>query len=100
MGEGSPHRRNGDTAIVDAENGTLAARMMEGDFFGSDIDGHGGPARSDVDAGDLGAGGGDGIGQEGEFFALGVGGADDVNALAGHVLPACRCAVSGALPSP
>ena len=49
-----------------------------------DVDMHGRPARADVDAQHLDAGGGDRIGQKGELVALGVRRAHHVDALAHH----------------
>ena len=49
--------------------------MMAGDFDGRNIDRNGRAPCADIDAGNGSAGGRDRVGQEGEFLALGIGGA-------------------------
>ena len=67
--------------------------MVRRDFACRNIHRYGGAARADIDAGDRATGRGDGIGQEGEFLTLGVGGADHIDAL--HPRSRCLFQLSG-----
>ena len=72
-----------------------AVGVMTGDFGGRYVDAHRRPARADVDAQHLDAGGRDRIGEKGELVALGVGRADHVDALP-IILPGRPCSYGAA----
>ena len=80
----SRHGRHGGAAVVATEHGVGAVGMVASDLGCRYADLDGRPARADVDAQCCDAGGLDGIGEKRQLVALGVRGANYIDALHGN----------------
>ena len=80
-GESDAHRRNGGSPVVGDQDGGRSIGMPGRHLARLDVDRNHRATGADIDAGDSCARRCDGVGQIGEFLALGVGRADNVDAL-------------------